>query len=249
MDATTTAFCFRSKLLALGTVLTCAAFALGAPRSACASETVTGPAAVAEETPVQGPELPPHLAPPPEDNSRMTRAERRRYGWARIGGSTAMALGASAFAFGLASEITMDDGIPSFITGGIETSMFIAATPIAFAGGRSSRRLTGVRGARGLRIASWLLYGAGMAELPVLFGWGVFVDPGNTRIPDGYVIAHASLLLTATALMVGDAFVTHRQAMQVRAFHEGKRPRVANLGFSARPQGRDGVTFSLSGRF
>ena len=193
--------------------------------------------------------LPPHLAPPPTDNSWMTPGERRRYGWSRAGATAAIGLGLGGFALNFTSEITMDDALPSFATAGLGTPMFIAATPIAFAAGRSARRKLGVRGNKGLRTAAWVLYGAGMAQLPVLFGWGVFVDPGNTRIPDGYVVANATLLLTATSLMAADALITHRRAMEVRAWDRQRKARVSDLAIAPGPLGTHGAGLSISGRF
>lgn len=213
---------------------------------------VLGPAPVAsaaEPEATEQPVLPAHLSPPPVEDGWMTPAERQRYGWARAGATTGLAMGLAGFGFGFASEITLDDGVPSFITGGLDAALLIAATPIAFAGGRSSRRRLGVRGNRGLRIASWALYGAGAAQLPFLFGWGAFVDRGNTRIPNGIVISNASLLLVATSLMVADAMIVHRRAMEVRAYETRTAARVQGLSVGARPLGHEGLLVGVSGRF
>jgi hypothetical protein len=145
----------------------------------------------------------------------------RPRGWATAGGVTGLVLSSVVLGLGMASEATRAKNVPAIPLGATATVIFTATVPIAAAGGASTRRLMGVEGSRGLRIAGWVLYAASVALAMVPLGYGV----AQKTPPAGMIASITGTAFLSGTFMSIDDFITSRQA-------EHAQPRAVTLSYT-----------------
>ncbi len=138
---------------------------------------------------------------------------------AGTGGGTGWSLGAGIvgllFSIAIASSasaaaIAADDrdeetAIPLAVTAAVLTG---AMVPVVFAGGKSARRASQVRGVGAMRVLGWILYGVTMA------GWIVtsYFPLIDEDVPGAYLAALGAGGALSELFMSIDAFVSYGQA-------------------------------------
>ena len=127
---------------------------------------------------------------------------------AGTGGGTGWSLGAGIV--GLLFSIAADDrdeetAIPLAVTAAVLTG---AMVPVVFAGGKSARRASQVRGVGAMRVLGWILYGVTMA------GWIVtsYFPLIDEDVPGAYLAALGAGGALSELFMSIDAFVSYGQA-------------------------------------
>ncbi len=102
--------------------------------------------------------------------------------WARRGVRIGIVLAIVGFLLAFTSEVTQDNALISFVTGGIEYIIFLITVPLVYRAGKSVRQNPEIYGDEGLRIASWCIYGLCLAYAMLFFQWGIFTG-GDNRVP------------------------------------------------------------------
>jgi hypothetical protein len=133
--------------------------------------------------------------------------ERPR-GWARGAGVASLILSSAVLGLGIGAELTKGKEVPSIPLGASATLLLTATIPIAAAGGNSTRRLTGVTGAPGLRISGWILYAFSLALAAVPLGYGVV----SKTPPTGMISGISAGAFLSGAFFAIDDFITASQA-------------------------------------
>lgn len=187
----------------------------GTGTTAATTTTTTTPPPPSEPAPSPEPEPAPAPVPP----------SRGVPGWALAGSIVGFAMTAPILALGLASEIIAYPGcpeIPSLPLGATAFVLHVAAAPIAFAGGKSTRRATGVRGLLPLRIIGWIAYGLTAVDGFALIGIGAAGDP---PVPEGLIGSVVALSLITTVAMSADSLLIWKQARNQQAYASDEKDR------------------------
>jgi hypothetical protein len=187
--------------------------------------------------------LPP-VRPPPR-----TRAVRSLQLDARTGAIVGYSLAGVGLGFGFAAEglVGGESSVGPTTLGAIATLAIGAGVPVAYVGGRSTRKEHGIRGYPGMRIASWITYGVALTDALFLIGLGI----SDTEVPHGIVTSVTILGVTSGVLMATDAILVSQQVPGTRATLIPPRRRA--IGFGLAPvgggHGPKGAVIGLSGRF
>jgi hypothetical protein len=135
--------------------------------------------------------------------------------WARTGVIIGIVLALMGFLLSITSEVTQDGPvIVSYIAGGAEYIIFVVTVPIVYLAGKSARKDSEVYGDEGLRVASWCVYGLGIAYALLFFQWGIIAG-GDNRVPTGQITINGALLLISSMLMIADTYKSHKQALRL----------------------------------
>jgi hypothetical protein len=172
--------------------------------------------------------------------------------WAKAGGIVGIVGGAAAGLLGAASAYfnevppegeDAETYTTSLAFGVGATLMLAVSVPVAYLGSRSARQSAGVDGKKGLRIAGWATYGAGLGGAVGVIATSFAMDQAVT----GLIVAVSVLGAGAGALMGAEALIAGKQAKQAKTADRSQ----IGIGVAPLP-GRTGIAggvVGVGGRF
>jgi hypothetical protein len=187
--------------------------------------------------------LPRDRPPPPERSPRSLRLD------ARTGAIIGYSLAGVGLGFGFAAEglVGGESSVGPTTLGAVATLAIAAGVPLAYAGGRATRKAHGMRGYPGMRIASWITYGVALTDALFLIGLGI----SDTEVPHGIVTSVTILGVTSGVLMATDAILVSKQVPGASAKLPPRRVRALSFGLApvGGGLGPKGAVVGFSGRF